>query len=357
MLTPDSNIFLKLDNLQPSGSFKSRGIGNLMQRAIKSHGSSKPIRFYCSSGGNAGLACVTAAIALNRPATIVVPNSTSAFMINKLKTLGADVHQTGANWAEADAFLRKELLDKDANGVYVPPFDHPDIWAGHSSLIEELDHQLDSNYDAIVCSVGGGGLFCGIMGGLAARRFTSGKTVQVLAVETIGADSLTQSIEAKKHITLPGITSIAGSLGCVKVAKKAWELAQKENVTCLALSDAEAAMGCVRFADDERILVEVACGVSIASVYGGQLRETIGRGMSDEQWKQQRVVIEVCGGSGISLDILDEYREKYGNSPELQKKRKGVRAVEKSPEIETVVIDEKQAMAAFEKELEAAVIV
>ena len=53
--------------------------------------------------------------------------------------------------------------------------------------------------------------------------------------------------------------------------------AQREEVTCLALSDAEAAMGSVRFADDERFLVEVACGVSIATVYNGQLRRFLGK--------------------------------------------------------------------------------
>jgi L-serine/L-threonine ammonia-lyase len=284
-----------------------------MQRAIASHGSSKPIRFYCSSGGNAGLACVTAAMSLNRPATIVVPNSTSEMMVAKLENLGANVHQVGANWAEADAFLRKELLAKDENGVYVPPFDHLDIWDGHSTIIEELDRQI-GDYDAVVCSVGGGGLFCGIMEGLQSRKFSNGKIVKVLAVETIGADSLIRSILENDHITLPGITSIAGSLGCTKVAKRAFELAQNKNVFCLALSDAEAAMGSVRFADDERFLVEVSCGVSVATVYGGQLRMILGKEMSDEEWSRQRIVIEICGGSGVSLDILESYREKYGSN-------------------------------------------
>jgi L-serine/L-threonine ammonia-lyase len=284
-----------------------------MLKAIKSHGPSKPIHFYCSSGGNAGLACANAAIALNKPATIVVPVTTSALMIGKLKTLGANVHQHGASWLEADTCLHTEFLDKDSNGVYVPPFDHEDIWDGAATLVEEIDQEI-GDYDAIVCNVGGGGLFAGIMEGLERRKHFRRKTVQVLAVETKGADSLTQSIAKGEHITLPEITSIATSLGARKVAKQAYMWAQKEEVTCLALSDAEAAMGSVRFADDERFLVEVACGVSIATVYDGWLRQIFGRGMSDDQWKRQRIVVVVCGGNNVTLSMLEGYREKYGKA-------------------------------------------
>jgi len=289
-----------------------------MLKAIKSHGPSKPIHFYCSSGGNAGLACVNAAIALNKPATIVVPVTTSALMVGKLKTLGANVHQHGASWLEADTYLHAEFLDKDPNGVYVPPFDHEDIWEGAATLVEEIDQEI-GHYDAIVCNVGGGGLFAGIMEGLERRKYFRRKNIQVLAVETKGADSLTQSIAKGEHITLPEITSIATSLGARKVAKQAYMWAQREEVTCLALSDAEAAMGSVRFADDERFLVEVACGVSIATVYDGRLRQIFGKGMSDDQWKCQRIVVVVCGGNNVTLDILEGYREKYAKVVEVDR--------------------------------------
>jgi L-serine/L-threonine ammonia-lyase len=295
----------------------------LMLRAIQEHGPSKPIHFYCSSGGNAGLACVNAAISLHKPATIVVPMPTTALMIGKLKTLGADVHQHGLSWVEADAYLRSEFLEKDPNGVYVPPFDHEDIWEGASTLIEEIDDQI-GDYDAVVCSVGGGGLFSGIMEGLARRNHGWGHPVKVLAVETEGADSLAQSVATGKHITLPAITSIATSLGARKVASKAYEWAHARGVHCLVESDAQAAMACVRFLDDERFLVEVACGVSIAPVYNGHLRQILGRGMSDVQWKQQRIVIIVCGGNGINTEILDGYREKYGKATAMQDKAEAV---------------------------------
>ena len=239
---------------------------------------------------------------------------------------------------EADSYLREEFLGKDPNGIYVPPFDHPDIWEGAATLIEEIDEQI-GEYDAVVCSVGGGGLFCGVMEGLARRNPEWGnqKPVKVLAVETKGADSLAQSVIAREHITLPEISSIATSLGAKRVASKAFELAQKREVSCLTLSDAQAAMGCVKFADDERFLIEVSCGASIASVYNGQLRQRLGKGMSEEEWREQRIVMVVCGGNIVTLEMLQGYKEKYGKATDMQdqadavrKAENGVKSVEKA---------------------------
>ncbi|KAH7409110.1 serine family amino acid catabolism protein [Cadophora sp. MPI-SDFR-AT-0126] len=319
------NIYLKFETLQPSGSFKSRALGNFLQKAIANHGSEKPIHFYCASGGNAGLACVVAATMLKRPATIVVPMTTSALMIEKLKTLGADVVQIGQHWSEADAYLREELLGKDENGVYVPPFDHEDIWEGNSTISDELENQMNINggFDALVCSVGGGGMFSGIMQGLERHghlKGGSGKRVKVLAVETKGAESLNLSVSNKKLSRLPAITSIATSLGATQVASKAFEWGMTDDVTCHVLSDAEAAMACVNFADDERILVEPACGVSVATVYNDTLQPLLFPSLSSEEYSTLNIVIIVCGGSGVTLQILESYKEKYGQDPAVLEK-------------------------------------
>ncbi|PHH88756.1 hypothetical protein CDD83_7088 [Cordyceps sp. RAO-2017] len=303
------NIYLKLDNLQPSGSFKSRGIGNLMTRAAAA--ATGPVHFYCSSGGNAGLACATSAVALRRPATIVVPVTTSELMKTKLLDLGVEVVQTGKNLAAADDYLRTELLAKDADGVYVPPFDHPLVWEGASSIVPELREQLEVRMDGIVCSVGGGGLFNGLMEGI--ERFPwSGAKPDVVCVETAGADSLAASVRARAHVTLPEITSIATSLGCSRVSAETWRWIQQPNTHSLVVSDADAAASCVRFADDARHLVEVSCGAALAAVYRGDLRRCLGRGLGDAEWARKNVVVVVCGGSGVTLALLDQYRREYG---------------------------------------------
>lgn len=265
--------------------------------------------FYTSSGGNAGLACVSASVALGYPSTVVVPTSTKPHMLEKIKLAGASqVIQQGATWFEADTYLREEVLPKDAGGVYVPPFDHPAVWRGHATMISEIKAQLadmngDDSFDALVCSVGGGGLFSGLMQGLE----EAGDTVKVVAVETLGANSLNAALEAGELIAIPGITSIATSLGAVKVAKRAFEYGQQDNVSSVVVTDKEACVACIRFAEDERMLVEPACGATIALAYDNKLREILG-----SPDKDKKVVLVVCGGRNISLDLLAEWRELYG---------------------------------------------
>jgi L-serine/L-threonine ammonia-lyase len=247
-------------------------------------------------------------------------------MVEKLKTLGADVVQYGLHWSEADTFLRKELLARDEGGVYVPPFDHEDLWEGHSTLVDEVERQLGSlnkEYDAIVCSVGGGGLFAGIMEGLQRHgRLRGGKRreAKVLVMETEGADSLNYSLREGQLKRLDAITSIATSLGATQVARKAFEWGQRPEVTSCVFSDAEAAMACVNFADDERIVVESACGVSIAPAYNDTLHTLLYPELTDEEFSRLNIIIVACGGSNVTLKVLEGYKEKYGRDERVVSK-------------------------------------
>ncbi|OAA70574.1 serine family amino acid catabolism-related protein [Cordyceps fumosorosea ARSEF 2679] len=317
------NVYLKLENLQPSGSFKSRGIGHFMVQqlaTLRAAGPSAPSpHFYSSSGGNAGLACVHAARTLGCRATVVVPLSTTPFMVDKLRAAGAaDVVRVGASWQEADDHLTGTLMPAAAAAgdgetpVYVPPFDAQGIWDGNAGIAREAAAQLaassqhypnDSSgvVDAIVCSVGGGGLFAGIMQGVEGLG-VDGKRTRVVAVETEGADSLHRAVRAGELVTLPGITSLATSLGARRVCARALECALAGNVVTAVLPDAEAIRACRRFADEERLVVELACGVCPAIIYTGKIRELV-PGLDENS----NVVIVVCGGSNMSYDIMDKY--------------------------------------------------
>ncbi|GME36958.1 serine family amino acid catabolism-related protein [Neofusicoccum parvum] len=278
-------IFLKLENLQPSGSFKSRGIGNHMHAALLRAPNPSALHFHSSSGGNAGLACVHAANALGRPATVVVPLSTKPAMVARLRRAGArDVVQVGATWADADAHLRRVVLAGRPEAVYVPPFDHPDVWEGNAGLVREGLEEV---------GWGAG----------------SERPVTVVAAETEGAASLYESVRKGELVTLDGIKSLATSLGAVRVAEKALENGLKENVRCVTVTDGEAAMGCLRLADEERLLVEMACGVNAALCYGGRLEKAVGRRLG----KDEVVVIVVCGGSNVTVEMLAEWRKEFGN--------------------------------------------
>ncbi|KAF7716259.1 Uncharacterized protein PECH_005016 [Penicillium ucsense] len=344
-------IFLKLELLHPSGSFKSRGIGNLILSELqKNSNKAKTVHFFSSSGGNAGLAAVHAARDLGCPCTVIVPHSTKPMMIAKLRDAGAsDVIQHGASWYEADSYLRREFIEnqvvsdsgsgqedadaglrRDSVNVYVPPFDHPLIWEGAASMVEEMARQLPPRRseeegasfpaDVVVCSVGGGGLFNGVVEGIEQhlKRTTSmmsGDTarrpqpVRVLAVETRGADSLAYSLRQGKLSSLTEITSQATSLGALQVAQKTFTNASSPpygvEVISVVGSDAEAAKGSLRLADETRLQVELACGIGLEVATGQRLRKAI-----PDLKPETRVVVIVCGGSNITSEMLAEYRAK-----------------------------------------------
>ncbi|PHH88917.1 hypothetical protein CDD83_6879 [Cordyceps sp. RAO-2017] len=329
------NVFLKLENLQPSGSFKSRGIGNFVVsklRALRDAAAAdgRPVRahFYSSSAGNAGLACVHAAVTLGCAATVVVPCSTTDFIKAKLRQAGAaDVIQHGASWQEANQYLAETVMEaaraRGEDAVYVPPFDASEIWDGNAGIAREMARQLEpaarhypirsgphssgevesppgpADVDAVVCSVGGGGLFCGVMQGLDEVGM---RKTRVIAVETVGADSLSQSVAKRELVTLPGITSLATSLGARRVCAKALEYALRDTVSAVALPDSEAIAACRRFADEERFLVELACSVCPALCYNGRLAELV-PGFNESSV----VVLVICGGSNMSFDIMEKY--------------------------------------------------
>ena len=173
------------------------------------------------------------------------------------------------------------------------------VLSGNSAIVDEILAQLPPGPppSAIVASIGGGGLYIGIQFGLDRHSLSH---TPIIAVEPTGAASLAHALHAGTNTPFPKITSIATSLGARLVANRAYELASKRgNVRSVVLTDAQAAMACVRFAEEEKVLVEAACGVSLACLYNGLLKKVL-PGLS----REDRVVVVVCGGSNVDLDML-----------------------------------------------------
>ncbi|KAJ5096094.1 Tryptophan synthase beta subunit-like PLP-dependent enzymes superfamily [Penicillium alfredii] len=411
-------IFLKLENVQPSGSFKSRAMGNQILSHLRNPAyANRPVHFYASSGGNAGLAAVCAARSLGYPCTVVVPVSTKPLMLEKLRAAGAaDVVRHGETFSEAGEYMREVIMkngspgEEDVAKIALHPFDNQPIWEGNSTIVDELEKQLpraasveeDEVYrgralplDAVLCSVGGGGLLNGLVMGLEKRRCQKQKDytsvnhsssssssqpspIHLLAIETAGTDSLAAAVAKNSLVSLPRITSQATSLGAIRVSETTFQYAVAPppgiKVHSTVLSDADAARGVLRLADDERLLVELACGVCVeaaigdastatsvsgAAGTGGQSTKKRKRGSGspsvshrDEGYgddrlsstenetdqehdpdtgdavssavprfqsklkqlvpdlnPQSRVVIIVCGGSNVTIDMAGEWRK------------------------------------------------
>lgn len=287
-----SNIYLKLEALQPSGSFKDRGVGALCLHYAKQHVNG----FISSSGGNAGMAVAFASKALSIPAKVIIPKTTAPIMVKKLQAESVEVIIEGDNWDAADA-LARDIAAKEGF-AYIPPFDHPVIWQGYHSLIKELQQDEDKP-DAIIVSVGGGGLFSGLAQGLHAIGW---QDVALITAETSGAASLANAVKEKKRIRLDKIDTIAVTLGAKQICQEAFDWTQKGNVFPQVVTDKEAVNACLQFANDHRLLVEPACGASLAVLY--EKRPVL------QQFKN--IVVIVCGGSGVNLDLLKGWQQQFG---------------------------------------------
>jgi len=286
------SVWLKLECLQPPGSFKIRGIG----AACEHYANQGAKRFVSSSGGNAGLAVAYAGRHLGVPVTVVVPESTSERAKELLKLEGAEVIVHGASWHEANALAQSMLAASDA---FLHPFDNPLLWTGHATLIDEVA-TTGNKPDAVLLSVGGGGLLAGVMEGLARNGWAD---VPVLAVETHGAASLHAAIQAGQPTALEAVTSIATTLGARQVCTRAFELSQGGMVQSLLVSDQQAVAACNRFLDDHRLLVEPACGAALAVAYD----------MPQPLAAFQKVLVVVCGGATASADNLRQWAAKWAD--------------------------------------------
>ncbi|KAI9263882.1 tryptophan synthase beta subunit-like PLP-dependent enzyme [Helicostylum pulchrum] len=230
----DCNIYFKIENVQPSGSVKMRGIGNFCYKAVESRG--RDIHLVCGSGTNTVLAVAYCARQLNVSAITVMPKDTPSSICDSVRLEGAHLILYGEDWAAADEHARK-LVKR--NGVYVPSSDHADIWQGHASIVHELKTQLqDTPPAAIICPVGGGGLLNGVITGLQSIGW---KNVPVIAVETHGSNAFQASVVAGKLVTLPNISTIASGLASSTVSSKSLELSLVHPVVPFAVSDAMAA--------------------------------------------------------------------------------------------------------------------
>jgi L-serine/L-threonine ammonia-lyase len=282
------NVYLKMENEQPSGSFKNRGIGRICSYYAKEK---QAKYFISSSGGNAGLAVAYSGKVLNVPVKVIIPTSSPAIMIKKIKSEGAEVIRHGKDWNEADVLARE--LANEENYFYISPFDHPLIWQGHASIVHEIK-EYGVKPDAIILSVGGGGLLCGVIQGL---HEIGWQDVSVFTAETEGAASFAASVEANKLITLKEIKTVATSLGAKTVTSQALDWNKKHVIHPCIVSDKEAINAVIRFADDHRVLVEPACGAALSLIYDRKINSAI----------YKNILVIVCGGSGVTRSLLKEW--------------------------------------------------
>ncbi len=271
--TDDFEVWLKLEHLQVSGSFKARGMFNrLLANPIPETG------VIVASGGNAGIATAVAARALGVRAEVFVPSICSAAKRARLVALGAEVVVAGSVYAEAlEACAARQ---RESGALMTHAYDQLEVVAGGGTLARELEAQAGAAPDAVLVSVGGGGLIAGI-----ASWFTD--RTRVIALEPELAPTLRRAREhgAPVDVAVSGIA--ADSLGARRIGRIAWAVTQQHVHEALLLTD-DAIRAAQRFLWDEfKLAVEPAAALPLAALQTGAVRPRAG----------ERIALIVCGAN------------------------------------------------------------
>jgi len=270
-----TNVYVKLELFQKTGSFKVRGAFN---KALGLSAEERGQGLVAVSGGNHAQAVAYAARTLGLKSVILMPESTPANYVDATRGYGAEIH-FAANVGAAFA----EVAEYESQGwAYIHPFDDPIVVAGQGTIGLEILDDVPQVTDIIV-SVGGGGL----IGGIATAVRSLKPTVRVWGVETEGADCMSKSLAAGKIVTLEAITSIARTLGAPAPSEMTLAMARNllEGVT--VVSDAEA-LAALRFLLERlKVLTEPAASCTLAAADR----------LKDQFSKERHVVLLLCGGN------------------------------------------------------------
>ena len=199
----NNNIYLKLENLQVTGSFKIRGAANKLVKLDAGWRNSK--RIITASAGNHGQAVAMCALKLGMKATIVCPETTPHVKINKIRQFQPELVLHGAIYDEAEEYAQKLAAEKALE--YVSPYNDRDVIAGQGTIgLEIVNQQKDPG--AVIVPVGGGGLISGI----AIAIKTLSPETQVIGVQSEASPSMYESFLAGRQIDTRVEDSVADGL-------------------------------------------------------------------------------------------------------------------------------------------------
>jgi threonine dehydratase len=273
MSFPDAHVFLKLENLQPIGSFKLRGAANAMAVAgpeALANG------VYTASAGNMAQGVAWCARELGVRCQVIVPEHAPRAKTDAIERLGGEVIRVPfEQWWQT-------LVDKGApgmDGVFVHPFADTAVMAGNGTIALEIFEDID-DVDAIIVPYGGGGLACGIA---AATRALSPRT-KVYAVEVETAAPLTASFAAGTPTPVTRTPTFIDGMGSGAVFDEMWPIVQSLLAGTVVVTVAQVAAAVKLLAERARVVAEGAGAASLAAAMAGA-------------FDGQRVVCIVSGGN------------------------------------------------------------
>ncbi len=278
-------VYLKLENIQLTGSFKLRGAINKLLSLPKQE---KEKGIITASSGNHGMAFAYLTKKFKIKGTIFLPKIASPAKIEALRTYGAQIKQYGDDCIKAEIKARETAENK--NLTFISPYNDPQIIGGQATIGVELSRQLDP-IDTVIAPVGGGGLISGIAGFLKTRN----KDITIIGCQPVNSPVMYESIKAGRVLTLESLPTISdGTAGGIELDTITFNICRDLVDKFILLSEQEIKSALKLILIKHYLLIEGAAALPVAAFL-----------KNNDNFARQNVVL-VISGAKISIDKLKE---------------------------------------------------
>lgn len=310
-----NKVFLKLENLQKTGSFKIRGAMNKIMNLTdeeKSHG------VIASSAGNHAQGVALGATALGIKSTIVMPGTAPFSKVIATKAYGAEVVQVGTVYD--DAYKKACEIQKETGATFIHPFDDPYVIAGQGTIGLEILEDIN-DVDIVLVPIGGGG----ICSGIAKAIKTLKPSTKIIGVEPANAASMMEAVKEGCPCTVKTSPTIADGIAVARAGDLTCRMISKYVDEIVTVTEGEIAGGILYLLEKGKILAEGAGASTVAAVLSGKIKE-----------KNKKVCCVISGGNADITAI-----ERIINAALIHEGRKveiNVELLDKAGELEKLLM-------------------
>jgi threonine dehydratase len=274
-------VYLKMEHLQWTGSFKTRGAYNKIRQDVE-RGVGE---FIAASAGNHAQGVALAATKCGADSTICMPENAPQAKVDATREYGATVELVGKDFQETMAHAKSLVEDSDAEFVHA--YDDPDIIAGQGTLGTEMYHDCPG-VDTVVVPIGGGGLISGIS---TAIKHLSPET-RVVGVQATGAETVHESLDKGMPVTLDEVDTIADGIATGGISALTLNIIQNNVDEVVTVSDSQIARAILVLLERAKQVVEGAGAASVAAI------------LSDNLDVEGETVMPLLGGGNLDMTML-----------------------------------------------------
>jgi threonine dehydratase len=276
------DVNLKMEHLQWTGSFKTRGAYNKIKQDVQSGVD----EFVAASAGNHAQGVALAATKCGAESTIVMPNTAPQAKVDATREYGATVELVGQDFQDAMAYARKQTAHTD-DIEFVHAYDDRDIVAGQGTLGVEMCEDCP-DIDTVVVPIGGGGLISGVA---TAMKHLSPET-RVVGVQAVGAETVHESLDKGVPVQLDEVDTIADGIATGGISDLTLDTIEAHVDEVVTVTDTEISRAILILLERAKQVVEGAAAASVAAI------------LSDDLDVRDETVMPVLCGGNLDMTML-----------------------------------------------------